>query len=335
MVAQSARVGSDGGIQSFSEWVGIGGADGNYDLVQIGTTTSPGSGPAVWWESLPSGEVPISLNVNTGDFVCGEVALAGYNLFDQQLWYLYIRDYTSGQYWDNWWALDVCGGAIFWPSCNSVNMNSAEWVLETPDLNGQQAQPPATTAVYFSSLLVERNGGWQDAGSIPSPGNFIMMNMVSGTNARYGWYGASARMAMCDGALSAVEISGMDSLSNKSTLVSAVSFPPETYETMPLLTSCDYLGMFGWLAMIQVFAVFKFRAFMRQRKSRKSSASVKCKPGASEGIGFGRSSRDLMLLRRFRRVRKPQAPSPNHMPKSQELWKVPVLVTVIYPIGGG
>jgi hypothetical protein len=333
-VAESYGLGSGGVGQALSQWIGVGGYDGQNDLIQIGTTTSPGSAPSAWWETLPAAEISIAMNVNIGNLVCGQIALVGYNLWGQQLWYTSLRDYSNGQFWDNWWDLDVCGGAVFWPSCSTVIMASAEWVLETPELNGQTTLPPATSAVYFSSLIVQSGGEWQDVGGLSGAGHSIILDMLGGETASRSWYGAMARLTTWDRSMLTVEITGLNSLSNGTTMASTPQFPPESPGAVPVLTAYDLVSVVGGIAMLQALAVLKYRAYRGRHSNGKSRASFRSAHSTNCGAWLRRISLHRGSPNGFGKARKPIQPWPSSIPKLPGPRKVPIFHPIKTQSGG-
>jgi hypothetical protein len=327
-------LGNGGADQVLAEWVGIGGIDGHYNLAQIGTTESLGSPTNAWWEVLPASEMPIDMEVNAGDLICGEAAMAGYNLFGQQLWYMSLQDYSNGQYWDNWWDLDVCGGAIFWPSCSSVSLTSAEWIVETPQVNGQVTEPPESATVYFTSIAAKLGGSWQYVGGWPTPGASIMFDMLRYAGSGHSWYGASAKMAMWDGSMSAVEITGMSDQSNNSTLVDPLSFPPKTPGAVPSMSPYDYVSAIGGITAIQVQVILAYRLSLRRSKIRLSGGWIKEEHVSGVGVWLRRSSRPRNPLRSYQKSRKPQQPWPVRIPKHFGPSRVPILALNRFQFGG-
>ncbi len=178
-VAQTIPAGSPGGEQALSIWTGIGGTD-TGSLAQVGVTLVPGRGITAWWETLPSVANSVSLSVNPGDLLCGEVEIVGENYFGQQLIYFALEDQTTGQSWNNGGMLDVCGGTLFWPGCAVVQADSAEWILESPQINGHETTLPAFNEVSFQDLSVETGPGtWTNASGLPPGGKLNLLELQS------------------------------------------------------------------------------------------------------------------------------------------------------------
>ncbi len=177
-VAQTLPTGSSGGTQIATTWIGVGGTHGDH-LAQIGVTETPGQAPSAWWETLPSPAQPISLEVNSGDEVCAQTEMVGLNPFGQQLWYFSLRDLTSGTEWDNGGMIQVCGGSLFWAACNSVDLNSADWILESPHLSGALTALPAFQETAFTNLMIVAEGTWLSVSSLASPETSLVLNLQS------------------------------------------------------------------------------------------------------------------------------------------------------------
>ncbi len=178
-VAQTIPSGSAGGVQYLSIWTGVGGV-GQSSLAQVGVTVTPGQSVQAWWETLPSTETSVSLTIQPGDLVCGEVEIVGQNPFGQQLIYFSLEDRTSGASWDNSGLLDVCGGAIFWPTCEQVEADSAEWIVESPKLNGQESTVPAFSEVDFEDISVDLGGDqWVPASGLVGTGDLCLLELQS------------------------------------------------------------------------------------------------------------------------------------------------------------
>lgn len=194
------------GAQSLATWIGIGGFDGLYDLVQIGTTSSPGVPPMAWWETLPAVESVIGITVNPGDFVCAQITLLGANLFGQQVWYLSIQDVSDGQAWNNGLTPDVCGGAYFWAQCTEVTVDSAEWIAETPQVGGHIANLPDFNTFYICNLEVESSGTWFSVGASTLAGSYVSIDLTGPGGGNDSQASASLVEANEGGAVTMVEV---------------------------------------------------------------------------------------------------------------------------------
>jgi hypothetical protein len=98
------------------EWIGIGGYSSSQ-LWQAGTETDHAEGYRFWWEKVGAGGVPIQYQgpaVACGNYVDVEV---DYNYSVLGKAYLWMQNYTNGQYWSH--------QESFVPS-----NNSAEWIVE-------------------------------------------------------------------------------------------------------------------------------------------------------------------------------------------------------------
>src|SRR5947209_845392 len=108
------------GIRTFSSyWVGLGGYGvASQALEQIGTevdcTRSGGVSSTAWYELVPAPSVPISLPVRPGDLLSAKVTVRGRRAV------LSLQDLTSGL------------GFSRTASLSSVDVSSAEWIVEAP-----------------------------------------------------------------------------------------------------------------------------------------------------------------------------------------------------------
>lgn len=82
------------------EWIGIGGYSSSQ-LWQAGTETDHAEGYRFWWEKVGAGGVPIQYQepaVACGNYVDVEV---DYNYSVLGKAYLWMQNYTNGQYWSH------------------------------------------------------------------------------------------------------------------------------------------------------------------------------------------------------------------------------------------
>ncbi len=120
-----------------ASWVGVDGF-GNSDLIQTGTSQDTSDGYSAWWEILPAPSVEITTStgspapVQPGDQILASVAEAS-----SGVWTIYIQDNTQGWYFEQ--NFDYSGPG-----------QSAEWIEEAPDVNGQQSYPANFGTVPFS-----------------------------------------------------------------------------------------------------------------------------------------------------------------------------------------
>ena len=121
-------------------WTGIDGAPtGNTNLIQAGTEEDFANGAPsyyAWWEILPAPETQIAMTVKPGDSVTVNIAHAsGSN------WTITITDNGSAQH---------PGSQTFSTTQTYTGSgSSAEWIVEAPNINGQQS----TLANYSSTVF--------------------------------------------------------------------------------------------------------------------------------------------------------------------------------------
>lgn len=116
---------SSHGPEYSSAWIGIDGFN-NSSLIQTGTeqdASSKGSTSyTAWWEILPAAETPItSMTISPGDSMSASIANNG-----NGTWTIHIQDTTTGQSFTT--TQTYTGPA-----------QSAEWILEAPEVNGRIA----------------------------------------------------------------------------------------------------------------------------------------------------------------------------------------------------
>jgi hypothetical protein len=154
-------------IQLSSDWIGIGGYEGQAPkgLIQIGTDSDTGlidNGTRVnhysaFWECFPTAAEHIpSLNVNAGDSMQSSIVKQGTD------WAMTLTDKTTGQ---NFQKTVAC----------SPEPHTAEWILENVGPPGQPAGTqgvlPKLTTTTFSNLTAN--------GKAPGLANQIKFNMTS------------------------------------------------------------------------------------------------------------------------------------------------------------
>jgi hypothetical protein len=138
--AQPPGCGADGSC-ALSEWVGVGGAVGNGDILQAGVEETPGSrvgttDVVAWWEQYPNPQVNIpGLPVAAGNSLT-------VNVFEETpgAWALQLVDDSTGASFAT--TVDYDG-----------TVASAEWILETPELaTGLALLPSFVGPVDFAGL---------------------------------------------------------------------------------------------------------------------------------------------------------------------------------------
>ncbi|HMK63353.1 MAG TPA: G1 family glutamic endopeptidase [Acidimicrobiales bacterium] len=203
--------GSSGGFGFFRSsgtysavWTGIDGFS-NDDLIQAGTEQNYGGGKAsysAWWEILPAAETTIpSITVDPGDSISVSItkltaAITSPIVCSAGQWLISLTDTTA----------DSAGRGSPSNTCHSYSgpANSAEYIVEAPEVNGSIATladygsealgVPSTLTVNGSSVhLAAGTGGEMEQGnffssqvvSVPSnPGpNSDDFNMAYGSTA--------------------------------------------------------------------------------------------------------------------------------------------------------
>jgi Peptidase A4 family len=134
-------------------WLGVDGVN-NTSLIQAGTAQDTANGTTTyvdWYEVLPSNETLIA-SVSPGDHIQASITEAS-----PGTWTIAITDSTSGQGFSQAFAYSGPG-------------TSAEWVEESPKVNGQQPVLANFGTVRFTNM------GW--SGSNPSSLTDITLNMA-------------------------------------------------------------------------------------------------------------------------------------------------------------
>ncbi len=148
--------GSSSSTCTTSVWLGIDGFN-NQSLIQAGIAETPIVGGSEydlwpWWETLPNPASPFNtpVTVNPGDSVTVSIvpaSAAGY-------WNISLRDNTNGE-----------SAAV--PEAYSGPVESAEWIVEAPQINGSLTTlSPYSPAVQFSHIGYTLNAG--DTASSPT-----------------------------------------------------------------------------------------------------------------------------------------------------------------------
>ena len=133
-------------------WLGLDGVN-DTSLIQVGTAQDTSNGTATyydWYEILPANETLIA-SVSPGDHIEASI-----NEDSPGTWTIAITDSTSGQSFSQAFAY---GGRAA----------SAEWIEESPKVNGQQSVLAKFGTVQFTGMA------W--AGSNPSSMVNITLNM--------------------------------------------------------------------------------------------------------------------------------------------------------------
>jgi hypothetical protein len=145
-----------------SSWVGIGGATStSKDLIQAGVRQSV-SGDQVqyvaWYETLPEAEQDIDMVVNPGDQVAVTVKVV--HSADASL-----RQASDA---DDLWQITITDGqqrfqkVLAYASCHC----SAEWIVETPEQNGQLAPLAAFELASMTQAAALVNGQAETIGQL-------------------------------------------------------------------------------------------------------------------------------------------------------------------------
>jgi hypothetical protein len=133
-------------------WLGVDGVN-NTSLIQAGTAQDTANGTTTyddWYEILPSNETLIA-SVSPGDHIAASI-----DEDSPGTWTIAITDTTSGQDFSQAFAYSGPGA-------------SAEWIEESPKVNGQQSVLANFGTVQFTGMA------W--AGSNPSSVANITLNM--------------------------------------------------------------------------------------------------------------------------------------------------------------
>jgi hypothetical protein len=135
--------------EASSLWIGIGGADGEDDLIQLGTEQDVWSSGAAtyyaWYEMLPEDQIslPQQYPVSPGDVMSASMlCIVSCTAGAAQTWTLSIADHTAG--WS--WTSNVSYAS---------SLSSAEWILEaTASGRGAiQHLPDFGSTVFFADLV--------------------------------------------------------------------------------------------------------------------------------------------------------------------------------------
>jgi hypothetical protein len=138
-------------FDSFSSvWIGIGGAL-DSTLIQVGSEQDSLSGQAVysiWYEALPGGAVNIqNITISPGDQLSASITLVNATT---RSWQIGIADDTTG--------------ACFTQNCYEQNLTynssrlTADWIVERPTVNNQQATLADFGTVTFTNLSAQIGG---------------------------------------------------------------------------------------------------------------------------------------------------------------------------------
>ncbi len=129
-----------------SSWVGVDGVT-NSDLIQTGTSQTPGEGYSAWWEILPAPSVTItSPDGSPAPVAPGDQMLARVSEVQPGTWSIYLADQTQNWSFQQDFAYSGPG-------------TSAEWIEEAPNVNGQQTSPADFGSVSFAGTGVYGNFG--------------------------------------------------------------------------------------------------------------------------------------------------------------------------------
>ncbi len=147
-----------------STWDGIGGYNSSH-LIQAGVseTAEPKGSYHAWYEMLPAASKPIhnctgdsACTVSPGDRVTVQIDRVGSNQ-----WKFTIKD---GSVWS--WTKTVS---------YSASQNSAEWILESPTVNGSQSTLPHVNTAYFGPRSTFVKGGKSQSISQGNPVKVLMV----------------------------------------------------------------------------------------------------------------------------------------------------------------
>jgi hypothetical protein len=127
-----------------SIWVGIDGEQGSTDVCQAGITGwaidilgATFGGVYAWWEWYPEAEVAFTnFPVSVGDMITVVVCAGSTSA------YVYLADQTNGA---------VTSVNFSAPEGTTLTGNCAEWIVEAPQVNGQQVSLANYNEVLFTS----------------------------------------------------------------------------------------------------------------------------------------------------------------------------------------
>lgn len=148
------------GTQYSSVWIGIDGFN-NSDLIQTGTDEVATSGgetsDAAWWEILPAAETPIpTMSISPGNHMTANIADDGFGR-----WTISITDVTTGQ--------------TFITTQNYTGPGqSAEWILEAPEVNGTIA----SLAHYSETTVQPTSVNGESPDLVPSDAGVMIQNGI-------------------------------------------------------------------------------------------------------------------------------------------------------------
>jgi Peptidase A4 family len=134
-----------------SLWIGIGGANGEQDLIQLGTeqdvAASGGTTYYAWYEMLPADQVslpPQQYPVRPGDVLSASLqCVASCTAGAAQSWTLSMADHTAGWSW-------TLPNVVY-----NSSLSSAEWILEATASGAGVIQhlPDFGSTIFFADLV--------------------------------------------------------------------------------------------------------------------------------------------------------------------------------------
>jgi Peptidase A4 family len=141
-------------------WDGIGGYN-NTSLIQTGVDQSRNE---TWYELLPAAPVYL-YGVNNGDQIYSEIV--SYTVPYTGLWYIYIADLTTGDYYVNLFNYDLSANSADWieeqatagnlPRVGTVNFTNAYWSSFT---NPSQGRYIADVGDVYHSVFLNGTCGY-------------------------------------------------------------------------------------------------------------------------------------------------------------------------------
>jgi hypothetical protein len=128
-------VGKNSGTRYSSQWIGIDGAT-NADLIQTGTEANYIHGKAnygVWWEILPAQGTTIHEPVKAGETITASI----------------VENSSTKK-----WTITISNGTWTFTKVTAYSgrCQSAEWIVEAPDVGSGTAKVTDTSQVIFSEI---------------------------------------------------------------------------------------------------------------------------------------------------------------------------------------
>jgi len=143
-----------------SQWVGFDGFTSS-DVLQAGTQTNCGNSAYFWYEWYPNAETEVDIGLLPGHFVGVSVYYDDAALSSSPGYAVLCNDTT-----------DACSSVGFSPPAGTTYAgNSAEWIVERPEVNGVLADLP-----NYGDLVMA-----QAYGDVPGTGGYSATKLPTGT----------------------------------------------------------------------------------------------------------------------------------------------------------